>query len=262
MDNILEVKNLSSSIKTEKGIKEIVKDVSFNLRKGEIHGIVGESGSGKTFTAKSIIRLHDEKLVSYGGEVLYGGKNLLQLSEKVFREYREKEISYIFQNPMNSFDNLFTIGSQIIETLQYVGGLKKNEAQKRCYELLESVGVTPAEERAKQYPYEFSGGMLQRSMIALAIACNPKILIADEATTALDVTMQARVLKLLKDIRDEHNLSIICITHDLGVVAEICDTVTVMYNGESIETASVSDIFNNPKHEYTRHLLKKYREVS
>ena len=154
------------------------------------------------------------------------------------------------------------MGSQIEETLRYVAGLGKKEAREKTYELLESVGVTPAKKRANQYPYEFSGGMLQRSMIALAIACNPQILIADEATTALDVTMQARVLQLFKKLRNEKGLSILCITHDLGVVAEICDTVTVMYQGRVVETGSVRDIFNNPKHEYTKKLLKSFKEVS
>ncbi|MBE5843973.1 MAG: ABC transporter ATP-binding protein [Butyrivibrio sp.] len=262
MGNILEIRNLKTGIRGTEGFREIVKNVNIDLKEGDIHGIVGESGSGKTFTAKSILRLHDEADIKYEGEIIYNGVNLLSLSDKEVADYREKNISYVFQNPAGSFDNLFTVGSQIEETLRYVAGLGKKEAREKTYELLESVGVTPAKKRANQYPYEFSGGMLQRSMIALAIACNPQILIADEATTALDVTMQARVLQLFKKLRNEKGLSILCITHDLGVVAEICDTVTVMYQGRVVETGSVRDIFNNPKHEYTKKLLKSFKEVS
>ncbi len=260
--SILEIKDLYTYIKTDDGKHPIVKKVNLQLKSGEIHGIVGESGSGKTFTAKSILRLHDEKDVEYEGEILYEGTNLLGIPEKELSQYREKKISYVFQNPMNSFDSLYTIGSQIEETLRYVGGLDKKQAKKKTLELLESVGVTPAEEKVGKYPHEFSGGMLQRSMIALALACSPKVMIADEATTALDVTMQAKILRLLKSIRDNTNLAVLCITHDLGVVAEICDTVTVMYQGEVVETGSVRDIFDRPKHEYTKKLLESFREVS
>lgn len=260
--SILEIKNLYTYIKTEGERRPIVKNVSLDLKAGEIHGIVGESGSGKTFTAKSILRLHDEKEVEYEGEILFDDVNLFELSEKEMYQYREKKISYVFQNPMNSFDSLYTIGSQIEETLRYTAGLDKKAAKKKTLELLESVGVTPAKEKANKYPHEFSGGMLQRSMIALALACSPKVLIADEATTALDVTMQAKILQLFKQIRDNTGLSILCITHDLGVVAEICDTVTVMYQGEVVENGSVRDIFDRPQHEYTKRLLQSFREVS
>ncbi|MBO4591192.1 MAG: ABC transporter ATP-binding protein [Eubacterium sp.] len=260
--SILEIRDLYTYIKTDGERKPIVKGVNIELKPGEIHGIVGESGSGKTFTAKSILRLHDETQVDYEGSVIYEDVNLLELTEREMYIYREKEISYVFQNPMNSFDSLFTIGSQIEETLRYTAGLDKKEAKKKTLELLESVGVTPAKEKADKYPHEFSGGMLQRSMIALALACNPKVVIADEATTALDVTMQAKILKLFKHIRDENNISILCITHDLGVVAEICDTVTVMYHGEVVEIGSVRDIFDRPQHEYTKRLLQSFKEVS
>ena len=262
MESILQINELKTSIRIPEGRREIVKGLNLELKKGEIHGIVGESGSGKTFTAKSILRLHDESEVEYEGEIIYGGVNLLELSEKEMAKYREKEISYVFQNPSASFDSLYTIGAQIEETLRYVAGLGKKEAKERVLELLESVGVTPAEQKAKQYPHEFSGGMLQRSMIALAIACDPKILIADEATTALDVTMQAKVLHLFKELRDERELSVLCITHDMGVVAEICDTVTVMYDGAAVECGSVRDIFDRPKHPYTKKLLESFRELS
>lgn len=261
MGNVLEIKDLNVSIKSREG-RDIVKGVSLNIKEGEIHGLVGESGSGKSFTAKSILRLHDESATQYKGAIIYNNQNLLELKESEFKKFRERDISYIFQNPTGSFDNLFTVGEQIEETLRYVAGYNKSEAKSKSYELLESVGVTPAKKRAKQYPYEFSGGMLQRSMIALAIACNPKLLIADEATTALDVTMQARVLQLFKKLRDERNLSVLCITHDLGVVAEICDTVSVMYVGRIVETNDVRNIFNSPKHEYTKHLLRSFKEVS
>lgn len=262
MGNVLEIKGLSTFLKTSGGKRGIVKGVNLELAEGEIHGLVGESGSGKSFTAKSILRLHDESSIKYEGEINYGGVNLLGLTEAQVAKYRERDIAYIFQNPSGSFDNLFTVGDQIEETLRYVAGLSKLEAKKKTFELLESVGVTPAKKRAKQYPYEFSGGMLQRSMIALAIACSPKILIADEATTALDVTMQARVLQLFKKLRDERNLSVLCITHDLGVVAEICDTVSVMYDGRIVETGDVRTIFNSPRHEYTKQLLRSFKEVS
>lgn len=262
MGNVLEIKNLTTLLQSSDESREIVKGVNLKLADGELHGLVGESGSGKSFTAKSILRLHDESLVKYEGEIIYDGVNLLELKESQVAKYREKEIAYIFQNPSGSFDNLFTVGNQIEETLRYVAGLSKTEAKNKTYELLESVGVTPAKKRAKQYPYEFSGGMLQRSMIALAIACNPKVLIADEATTALDVTMQARVLRLFKKLRDERNLSVLCITHDLGVVAEICDTVSVMYDGHIVETGDVRKIFSSPEHEYTKQLLKSFKEVS
>lgn len=262
MADILDIRGLNVYIESSAVKKEIVKDINLKIKEGEIHGLVGESGSGKSFTAKSILRLHDETAVSYEGEIIYEGVNLIDLSESEIAKYRERDISYIFQNPSGSFDNLFTVGSQIEETLRYVAGLSRSAAKKKSYELLENVGVTPAEKRAKQYPYEFSGGMLQRSMIALAIACNPKILIADEATTALDVTMQARVLQLFKKLRDEKNLSVLCITHDLGVVAEICDTVSVMFEGRIVETGDVRTIFNSPEHEYTKHLLRSFKEVS
>ena len=215
--SILEIKNLYTYIKTEGERRPIVKNVSLDLKAGEIHGIVGESGSGKTFTAKSILRLHDESSIKYEGEINYGGVNLLGLTEAQVAKYRERDIAYIFQNPSGSFDNLFTVGDQIEETLRYVAGLSKLEAKKKTFELLESVGVTPAKKR---------------------------------------------VLQLFKKLRDERNLSVLCITHDLGVVAEICDTVSVMYDGRIVETGDVRTIFNSPRHEYTKQLLRSFKEVS
>lgn len=258
MERILELKDLQVDLLTEKGIGKAVRGMNLTLDKGEIHGIVGESGCGKTVTAKSILRLHDEKKTEYRGCILYGDQktSLLELTEKSMNRYRGKEIAYVPQNPMTSFDNLYTIGEQIAETMRQHLKLSAKDAWARTLVLLTQVGVTPAEKRALQYPYEFSGGMLQRTMIALAVSCHPGILIADEATTALDVTMQARVLKLLKRLRDETGMSILCITHNFGVVAEICDRVTVMYGGTVVESGSVSDIFNSSKHPYTETLIR------
>lgn len=259
-ENILEIKDLHVGIYTDNGIANIVQGINLNLKRGEIHGVVGESGCGKTVTAKSVLRLHDENNVKYSGSIQYNfnntKKDILSLKEKELKQYRGKEIAYIFQNPMTSFDNLFTVGEQIAEGIREHLKLSKKDASNKSVELLNAVGVTPADKRAVQYPYEFSGGMLQRAMIAMAISCEPKILIADEATTALDVTMQARVLELLKKLRDDKGLSILCITHNFGVVAEICDTVTVMYSGKVVENGPVEDIFHNPGHPYTKELIE------
>lgn len=256
MSNILEVSDLHVDVLTERGIGHVVRGLDLSLAKGEIHGIVGESGCGKTVTAKSILQLHDGKKTEYRGSIRYRDTDLLTLKEKKIRHIRGKEIAYIFQHPMTSFDNLFTIGEQISETIRQHLPIAKKEAWQKTLELLVAVGVTPAEKRARQHPYEFSGGMLQRAMIAMAISADPQILIADEATTALDVTMQARVLALLKKLRDENHLSILCITHNFGVVAEICDTVTVMYAGTVVETGSVREIFYQSIHPYTRGLIE------
>lgn len=258
MSKVLQINNLQVDLLTEKGIGWAVKGINIDLEEGEIHGIVGESGCGKTVTAKSILRLHEEKKIEYRGSILFGSENtdLLTLKEKNMNTYRGSKIAYVSQNPMTSFDNLYTIGEQITETIRAHLKLSRKEAWKRTIELLGQVGVTPADKRAQQYPYEFSGGMLQRTMIAMAISCNPRILIADEATTALDLTMQARVLELLKKLRDETNMSILCITHNFGVIAEICDTVTVMYAGTIVESGSVSTIFHHSRHPYTQALIK------
>ena len=261
----LHIKNLTVKIMTEKGVGEAVRGLNLDLRPGEIRGIVGESGCGKSVTAKSILKLHDNEHTEYSGEVIYKGKNILDLSEKEMRGIRGNDIAYIFQHSMSAFDNLFTVGQQICEMIRLHTGCNKQEAWEKCISLLDAVGVTPAEKRAKQYPYEFSGGMLQRAMIAMMISADPEILIADEATTALDVTMQARVLEILKKIRDEKNISILCITHNFGVVAEICDSVTVMFGGFVVECGLVDEIFHKPLHPYTEHLinnLKKGYEVN
>ncbi len=252
----MQIKNLGVSFQIGSKLGEAVRGLNLDLRPGEIRGIVGESGCGKTVTAKSILRLHDERIAQYSGEIIYKDKNILQMNKKELEELRGSEIAYIFQNPMSAFDNLYTIGQQIDEMLIKHKVCKKKEARKRTHELLQSVGVTPPEKRANQYPYEFSGGMLQRAMIAMMIAANPEILIADEVTTALDVTMQKRVLELLRSIRDKENISILCITHDFGVVAEICDSVTVMYGGFVVECGLTEEIFYAPKHPYTEHLIR------
>lgn len=258
-DEILKIRGLNVEMLTENGMVQLVRGVRIDLKEGEIHGIVGESGCGKTVTAKSVMRLHDERYTHYSGSIRFGDTDILTIKEGDMRKLRGSQIAYVFQNPMTSFDSLFTIGEQIAEGIRAHSKLSKKEAYAKAVELLESVGVTPGEKRAAQYPHEFSGGMLQRAMIAMSVSCDPKVLIADEATTALDVTMQARVLELLKKLRDEKGLSILCITHNFGVVAEICDTVTVMYAGHVAESGTVSEIFHSPKHPYTEELIKNIK---
>ena len=256
MGDILKIRNLHVSLMTTGGIVYAVQGVDMDIREGEIHGIVGESGCGKSLTIKSVMRLHDEKRTEYTGEIIFeGSRDIMRMSEKEMRGIRGKEISMIFQDPMVSLNPIMKIGEQISELLREKEGLGKEEAKKRSLAMLERVGALPAGKRYAQYPFELSGGLMQRVMIAMGMACSPKLLIADEPTTALDVTIQAQILDLMKKLQQENGTSIALVTHNLGVVAEICNRVTVMYAGRIMETADVLDIFDNPKHPYTIALL-------
>lgn len=256
MSKLLEVKDLCVSFYTHAGEVQAVRGVSFDLKKGETLAIVGESGSGKSVTSKALMGLIPNppgKIKS--GEILFDGKDLAKLNEKEMQNIRGKEISMIFQDPMTSLNPVLTIGYQITEGLIKHQKMSKTEAKKIALELINLVGIPNAEARFKQYPHQFSGGMRQRVVIAMALACNPKLLIADEPTTALDVTIQAQILELMKEIQRKTDSAIIFITHDLGVVANVADKVAVMYAGRVVEMGTVDDIFYNPKHPYTWGLL-------
>ncbi len=256
MEFILEVKDLHVAFDTYAGEVKAVRGVDFYLRKGETLAIVGESGSGKSVTSKSIMRLIPDppgRIVK--GEVLFEGRDLVKLREKEMQTIRGSEISMIFQDPMTSLYPSMTVGKQIVEGLVKHLRLGKLAAKQRALELLKLVGIPNPEIRVSQYPHQFSGGMRQRVVIAVALACNPKVLIADEPTTALDVTIQAQILDLMKDLQKQMNMAIILITHDLGVVANIAQRVAVMYAGNIIETGTVDEIFYQPKHPYTWGLL-------
>lgn len=251
----LEVRNLQTSFHTENGEVRAVDGVTFTVPKGKTLGIVGESGSGKSITSLSLMQLLPSNGKIKGGEVLFKGKDLLKLSEKEMGGVRGNVISMIFQEPMTSLNPAFTVGQQISEALIIHEKLSKKEAMKKSVELLTLVGIPSPQQRVKQYPFELSGGMRQRVMIAMALACNPEILIADEPTTALDVTIQAQILGLIKDLQQRMGMSVIFITHDLGVVAETCDLVSVMYAGQVVEYSDVVSLFKKPKHPYTVGLL-------
>ncbi|MBS4205336.1 ABC transporter ATP-binding protein [Lederbergia citrea] len=251
----LEVRNLKTSFYTDGGEVRAVDGVSFTVPKGKTLGIVGESGSGKSITSLSLMRLLPSSGKTKEGEVLFKGQNLLDLSEKQMRGIRGNVISMIFQEPMTSLNPVFTVGEQISESVIIHEKLSKKEAMKRAVELLKLVGIPSPEQRVKQYPFELSGGMRQRVMIAMALACSPEILIADEPTTALDVTIQAQILRLIKDLQKRMDMAVIFITHDLGVVAETCNFVSVMYAGQVVEYADVKSLFKKPKHPYTVGLL-------
>jgi peptide/nickel transport system ATP-binding protein len=253
---LLEVNHLQTNFYTESGVVKAVNDVSFAIREGETVCIVGESGCGKSITALSLIGLISENGKVEGGEINFAGKNLLKLSKKEVRRLRGNEIGMIFQEPMSSLNPVFTIGEQMIEPLQEHLLLSKKEAYKKAMELITMLGIPNAQKIVNLYPHELSGGMLQRIMIAIAISCNPKLIIADEPTTALDVTIQAQILDILRDIKKEFNTSLLLITHDLGVVAEMADYVVVMYAGKVVEEGPVLDLFANPQHPYTKGLLK------
>ncbi|HDR7689358.1 ABC transporter ATP-binding protein [Bacillus toyonensis] len=253
---VVELKDLQTHFQTEEGTVKAVNHVSFAVREGETVCVVGESGCGKSVTALSIMGLIAESGSVVGGDILYEGKSLLGMKEKELRSLRGNDIAMIFQEPMTSLNPVFTVGEQIVETLREHELLSKNEAYKKAIELIRKVGIARADEMVHSYPHELSGGMLQRIMIAVALSCNPKLLIADEPTTALDVTIQAQILDLLRQIKEEFKTSILLITHDLGVVAEMADYVVVMYGGKVIEEAPVLEIFQNPKHPYTKGLLK------
>ncbi len=256
MENILEVSNLHVSFDTYAGEVKAVRGVNFELKKGETLAIVGESGSGKSVTSKAVMRLIPNPPGRIkDGEVLFEGKNLVKYSEKEMQNVRGSEMSMIFQDPMTSLNPTMTVGKQIMEGLKKHQKLGTAEAKERAVQLLRLVGIPNPETRVKQYPHQFSGGMRQRVVIAIALACNPKVLIADEPTTALDVTIQAQILDLMKDLQKKTGTSIIIITHDLGVVANIAQRVAVMYAGKIVETGTVDEIFYKPQHPYTWGLL-------
>ena len=251
-ESILLVKNLRVSFSTHAGEVQAVRGASFDLRRGETLAIVGESGSGKSVTAKSIMRLLPEaNSIVRGGEVLFQGRDLLKLSEGGMQKVRGAKIAMVLQDPMNSLDPTMRVGRQITEGLKKHLGLSGSQATQKAVELLKSVGIPCPEERIMQYPHQFSGGMRQRVVIAIALSCTPQVLIADEPTTALDVTIQAQILKLLQDLQEKLGMSVILITHDLAVVARIAHRVAVMYGGIIVETGTVRDIFYNPRMPYT-----------
>ena len=252
---VLEVEDLSVEFHTPSGVVHAVSHASFKLRQGETLGIVGESGSGKSVTANSIMRLLPDT-ARVTGKILFKGQDILKMKTKDFNKIRGKEISMIFQDPMTSLNPLYTVGNQLEEVLKLHMGLKGEAATKRAIELLDMVSIPQPETRVTQYPHEFSGGMRQRVMIAMALACDPTILIADEPTTALDVTIQAQILELMKDLQKKISTSIIMITHDLGIVSDLCDRVNVMYGSQIMESGTVDDLFYRTSHPYTKGLLR------
>jgi oligopeptide/dipeptide ABC transporter ATP-binding protein len=254
-DPILSIRDLTVEFKTEDGIVQAVTDVSYDLMPGEVLGVVGESGSGKSVSMLSILGLSPQAQIPKG-EAVYKGNDLLKMSQKQLRDIRGGDMAMIFQDPMTSLNPVLTVGSQIMEALiVHNEGMSDDAAEKRAIELLELVGVPSADRRINQYPHEFSGGMRQRGMIAMAIANNPSVLIADEPTTALDVTIQAQILELMRDLQREYGMSVMIITHDLGVVAELSDYVAVMYASKIVEFATSKELFANPLHPYTKGLF-------
>ena len=253
---LLEVKNLKTYFYSDHGVVKAADDVSFYVNEGETLGIVGESGCGKSITCMSLVRLVETPPGKYvDGEIMFNGEDMLKVSDERIREIRGNDISFIFQEPMTSLNPIFKIGYQISETMMFHRGMSKKEAYKESIKMLELVKIPNPERVANDYPFALSGGMRQRAMIAMALACKPKLLIADEPTTALDVTIQAQVLDLMNELKKDINASIIFITHDLGVISEMSDRVMVMYAGKVVEVASVEDIFKNPRHPYTIGLI-------
>jgi oligopeptide/dipeptide ABC transporter ATP-binding protein len=252
---LLAVRGLQTSFTTRHGLVRAVTGVDFEVRKGEILGLVGESGCGKSVTSLSLLGLVAKPGHIDGGEALFEGKDLLKLPEKEMRNLRGDRIAMIFQQPQSSLNPVMDVGYQIGEVLELHRGMKRAASQERAVELMRMVGIPDPEQRLKSYPHEMSGGMAQRVMIAMALACEPDLLIADEPTTALDVTIQAQILDLMRDLREKTDTAIILITHDLGVVAEMCDRVAVMYAGEIVEQADVHTLFADPKHPYTEGLI-------
>lgn len=254
---VLDVRELSTVFHTRGGSVHAVNSVSFHISSGELLGVVGESGSGKSVTMMSLIGLLPSPPADvYAGEVMMGGRDILKFNPKELRDLRGAKIGFVFQDPMTSLNPVFTVGAQIAEPLIRHMGMSKKNAEARAVELLELVGIPDARGRLSSYPHQFSGGMRQRVMIAIALACDPDVLIADEPTTALDVTIQAQILELVKGLRQKLGMAIIWITHDLGVIAGIADRVMVMYGGQVVEQAPVKELFSNPQHPYTRALLK------
>ena len=254
-DTLLEVKNLHVTFETRRGLVRAVNDLSFSLKKGETLGIVGESGSGKSVSMNAVMGLLRDSNSKITGEVFFNGEDLLKKSDDQMRSIRGKEISMVFQDPMTALTPVYTVGWHIVEQIRLHTTLSKEAARKRAIEILDEVGIPDPARRVDQYPHEFSGGMRQRAIIAMALSLNPSLLIADEPTTALDVTIQAQILDLLKRLQKQHNSSIIIITHDMGVVSEIADEVLVMYAGRPVERASKKALFANPQHPYTQGLM-------
>ena len=261
MGHLLEIKDLSVAFGTGKESVQIIEDLNFTLDKGETLGIVGESGSGKSVTSLAVMRLLPAQTSKVTGKVLFDGTNLLQLGARDMQQVRGNQMAMIFQEPMTSLNPIQTCGQQIMEPLFLHSSLSKKEAKERALELLRLCGIPDEEQRFHEYPHQMSGGMRQRVMIAIALACNPRLLIADEPTTALDVTIQAQILDLMKDIKRKTDMSVIMITHDLGIVADFCDRVLIFYCGQIVEGGTVKEIFEDPKHPYTRGLLKAIPRV-
>ena len=261
---ILEVKNLTTSFKTERGVMKAIDGINFRVNANEILGIVGESGCGKSVTCQSIMRLYDEKYTAIlRGEILFKGENLLKYSERKMQSIRGDEISMVFQDALSALNPVMRVGDQIMEAIRlHNKGISKQEARERALNILKLVGIPAYKERFSQYPHELSGGMRQRVMIAIALVCTPSVLIADEPTTALDVTIQAQILSLITKLKEETGASIILITHDLAVVSETCDRVIVMYLGQIVEEADAREIFSNPKHPYTKGLMQSIPQMT
>lgn len=252
--NLLEVKNLKTSFIKNKKSLVAIEDVSFNIKKGETLGLVGESGSGKSVTSMSIMRLHEPNAV-IEGEIFFQGENILNYSKNHMKKIRGGKIATIFQDPMSSLNPVLKIKDQLMECTKIHLGFNKKEAEEHALNMLKLVGIPSAESVLNRYPHQLSGGMCQRVMIAMAMSCNPQLLIADEPTTALDVTIQAQIMELLLELKEKHSMGILLITHDLGVIAETCDNVIVMYAGRIMEKASVDELFTSPKHPYTKGLI-------
>ncbi|MCD7716828.1 MAG: ABC transporter ATP-binding protein [Lachnospiraceae bacterium] len=260
-DVLLEVKNLAISFFNKTGEIQAVRGISYTLRRGEVLGIVGESGSGKSVSSHAILRLTPDTGLVKSGEILFDGRDILKMEKKELQELRGNRIAMIFQDPMTSLDPLFTVEYQLNESLKKHTDMDAAARRARMLELLEMVGINQPERRLKQYPYEFSGGMRQRVMIAMALSCNPDLLIADEPTTALDVTIQAQIIDLIKELKDKLGMAVIFITHDLGVVSDICDKIVVMYAGKIIEEGMSRQIFYDNRHPYTRGLLESVPDI-
>ncbi len=259
---LLEIKNLTTSFLTDRGVMKAVDGVSLTVHHGEILGLVGESGCGKSVTSQSILRLYNEKrLVKYQGEILFQGNDILAIPEKEMQSVRGKDISMVFQDALSALNPVFTVGAQIVEALVIHQGMEKAAARRKAIETLRMVGIPSPEKRVDQYPHELSGGMRQRVMIAIALSCQPKLLIADEPTTALDVTIQAQIMDLIVSLNRRLGMGVILITHDLSVVAETCSRVAVMYLGQIVEEASVVDLFDRPLHPYTLGLIKSIPSI-
>ena len=261
MTNLLDVVDLRISFETERGTVTAVDGVSFSVAQGEVVGIVGESGCGKSVTAESILQLLDPSSTRYTGQMNFAGEDLFGFDEEVMRQIRGNRVAMIFQDPMSALNPVFTIGDQLTEAILAHRKIGKRRARSAAVELLQKTGIPEPERRMRQYPHQLSGGQRQRVMIAMALSCEPELLIADEPTTALDVTTQAQILRLLINLKDEFNAGIVFITHDLGVVAEICDRVVVMYLGQVVESTDVNTLFDNPAHPYTRGLMASTPDI-